>query len=300
MPCGRTAETRTQPEGVALPEIIRTLIDLRKTSEPSVLPEELRSAYGGALSFPPSGPDRPYVIGNFASTVDGVVSYEIAGKSGGGDISGFDRPDSFIMGLLRASADAVMVGAGTLHQTSPEHLFVADSVYPEARALYARYRSEGLKKTAPPLQVVVSGSGGVDLTRAIFRTPGIRTLIVTTPAGRDLLAARGAGSLISTEVKALEGPLLAPASILELLRADFGVSLLLHEGGPTLFGRFMADGCIDELFLTIASQVAGRNGLPLRPGFVAGVEFLPDTAPWLHMLSVKQRGNHLYLRYSTR
>jgi hypothetical protein len=59
---------------VALPEIIRTLIDGRETSEPSVLPEELRIAYGGDLSFPPSGPDRPYVIGNFASTVDGVVS----------------------------------------------------------------------------------------------------------------------------------------------------------------------------------------------------------------------------------
>jgi riboflavin biosynthesis pyrimidine reductase len=95
------------------------------------------------------------------------------------------------MGLLRASADAVMVGAGTLHQTSPEHLLVADSAYPEARALYARYRSEGLEKTAPPLQVVVSGSGSIDhLTRAIFRTPGIRTLIVTTPAGRDLLIAK--------------------------------------------------------------------------------------------------------------
>jgi riboflavin biosynthesis pyrimidine reductase len=281
-----------------LPEIIRTLIDRRETSEPSVLPEELRIAYGGDLSFPPSGPERPYVIGNFASTVDGVVSYEIAGKSGGGDISGFDRLDSFIMGLLRASADAVMVGAGTLHQTSPEHLFVADSVCPEARDLYARYRSEGLKKTAPPLQVVVSGSGRIDLARAIFRTPGIRTLIVTTPAGRDLLAASGAGSLVSTEVRPLEGPILAPASILELLRADFGVSLLLHEGGPTLFGRFAVEGCVDELFLTIAPQVAGRNQPPLRPGFVAGVEFLPETAPWLDILSVKQRGNHLYLRYS--
>ena len=65
-----------------MPEIIRTLIDRRETSEPSVLPEELRIAYGGDLWFPPSGPQRPYVIANFVSTVDGVVSYEIAGKSG--------------------------------------------------------------------------------------------------------------------------------------------------------------------------------------------------------------------------
>ena len=294
---GTSAVARAPPEEWHLPETIRTFIDRRETSEFSVLPEELRAAYGGDLWFPPSGPQRPYAIGNFVSTVDGVVSYEIAGKSGGGDISGFDESDRFIMGLLRASADAVMVGAGTLHQTAPEHLFVADHVWPQARDLYARYRSEALQKTAPPLQVVVSGSGRVDLTRAIFRTPGIRTLIVTTPAGRDLLAASGVGSLASTEVGSFEGPIIASAPVLELLHDRFGVSLRLLEGGPTLFGRFLADGCVDELFLTIAPQVAGRNMPPLRPGFIAGVEFLPETAPWLDIVSVKQRGNHLYLRY---
>src|ERR1017187_9673460 len=145
-------------------QIIRTLIDRREAPAQAVLPEELRSAYGGGLRFPPPGPERLYVIGNFVSTVDGVVSYEIAGKSGGGDISGFDGSDRFIMGLLRASADAVMVGSGTLHETAPEHLFVADRVFPEAHDLYERYRHEVLKKTDPPLQVVVSGSGREDLT----------------------------------------------------------------------------------------------------------------------------------------
>ena len=38
-----------------------------------------------------------------------------------------------------------------------------------------------------------------------------------------------------------------------------GVSLLLHEGAPTLIGRFIADGSVDELFLTVAFQVADRN-----------------------------------------
>ena len=280
-----------------MPGFIRTLIDRPETSQPAVLPEELKIAYDGDLWFPPSALPRPYVIGNFVSTADGVVSFEIAGKSGGGDISGFDEGDRFIMGLLRASADAVMMGSGTLQQTAADQLFTADRVYPAAREWYARYRLESLKKTTPPLHVVISGSGRLDLTRAIFRTPGIRTLIVTTPAGRDLLAANGAGSLISTEVRPLAGPEIAPASVLELLRAEFGVSLLLHEGGPTLFGRFVADGCVDELFLTMAPQMAGRNRQTLRPGFIAGVEFLPGSAPWLGLVSVKARGNHLYLRY---
>jgi hypothetical protein len=105
--CIRNAPLEEWP----LPGIIHTLIDRRERSRPSVLPKELRIAYGGDLWFPPSGPQRPYVIGNFVSTVDGVVSCEIAGKSGGSDISGFDQSDRFIMGLLRASADAVMVGS---------------------------------------------------------------------------------------------------------------------------------------------------------------------------------------------
>jgi riboflavin biosynthesis pyrimidine reductase len=281
-------------------QIIRTLIDRREAPAHSVLPDELRIAYGGDLWFPPSSAQRPYVIGNFVSTIDGVVSYEIAGHSGGGDISGFDRSDRFIMGLLRASADAVMMGSATLHQTAPEHLFVAARVYPEGRDLYSNYRSEVLRKPAPPLQVVVSGSGKVDLTRAVFRTPGVPTLIVTTKAGEEILASGGAGSLGSTEVRPLEGPVIAPASILELLRAEFGVSLLLHEGGPALFGKFMADGCVDELFLTVAPQVAGRNGHRLRPGLIAGVEFLPETAPWLDLVSARQQDNHLYLRYAIR
>ncbi len=273
------------------------MIDRSEAPAHPALPEELRIAYGGDLWFPPSRPERPHVIGNFVSTLDGVVSYEMAGKSGGGDISGFDPADRFIMGLLRASADAVMMGSGTLQETAPEHLFVADRVYPEARELYARYRSEILRKKAPPLHVIVSGSGRMDLSRAVFRTPGIQTLIVTTKAGGEFLAAGGAGSLVSTEVRLFEGPTIAPASILELLRGEFGVSLLLHEGGPTLFGKFLADGCVDELFLTMAPQVAGRDMPRPRPGFVAGVGFTPDSAPWLELVSVKQMGSHLYLRY---
>jgi riboflavin biosynthesis pyrimidine reductase len=238
------------------------------------------------------------VIGNFVSTLDGVVSYQLPGKSGGGEISGFDEADRFIMGLIRASADAVMMGAGTFQATSRDHLFVAAQVYPEARDLYARYRSEILQKKSPPLHVVVSGSGRMDLTRAAFHTPGIRTLIVTTPPGGEFLAAQNAGSLPSTEVRVLAGPSIAPAAILELLRAEFGVSLLLHEGGPTLFGNFLADACLDELFLTVASQVAGRATPSARPSFITGVEFAPETAPWVDLVSVKQRKNHLYLRYS--
>jgi len=91
----------------------------------------------------------------------------------------------------------------------------------------------------------------------------------------------------------------APA-ILDLLWREFGVRLLLHEGGPGLFGSFVAEGLVDEFFLTIAPHLAGRTVGTIRPGMVEGVEFLPRNAPWLDLLSVKQSGDHLYLRHASR
>ena len=279
-------------------ERIATLLDRDGALDRIVLPDELRILYGGDLRFP-AHDDRSYVIGNFVSTLDGVVSFEIPGKSGGGDISGFNEADRFIMGLLRASADAVMVGARTLREVAPGHLWLSEHVYPEAREHYARFRQGVLNKPEPPLNVIVSGSGTLDLQRAVFRTLGVKTLIVTSPNGRELLGRNGVTALASTEVRAIEAPggKIAPASILKLLRDEFSVRLLLHEGGPALFGDFVAHGCLDELFLTVAPQFAGRNVNQHRPGVISGVAFLPETAPWLTIVSVKQSADHIYLRY---
>jgi riboflavin biosynthesis pyrimidine reductase len=280
-------------------EQITTLLDKNRERDHIVLPEELRILYGGDLRFPEHD-DQPYVIGNFVSTLDGVVSFEVPGKSGGGDISGFNEADRFIMGLLRATADAVVVGARTLREVALGHLWLAEHVYPEAREQYARYR-QGLNKPEPPLNVIVSGSGAVDLQRAVFRTRGVRTLIITSPNGRELLARNGVAALASAEVRAIEAPgdRIAPASILTLLRDEFAVRLLLHEGGPALFGDFVAHGCMDELFLTVAPQFAGRNVNQQRPGVISGLAFVPATAPWLKLVSVKQSADHLYLRYDS-
>ena len=76
---------------------------------PLPLPDELTRLYG-SLHFPTH---RPYILGNFVTTLDGVVSLGNQKGSGGGDISGFNEQDRMVMGLLRAIADAVIVGAGT-------------------------------------------------------------------------------------------------------------------------------------------------------------------------------------------
>jgi hypothetical protein len=92
------------------------------------LPEPLRAAYGGDLGFA-----NPRLFANFVASVDGVVALPEGGESGHW-ISQGNEADRFVMGLLRACADAVIVGAGTLRKT-PRALWHADAIYPEAAPL---------------------------------------------------------------------------------------------------------------------------------------------------------------------
>jgi len=281
-------------------EPIRTLFATQPT-EPSevVLPEGLRSRYDGNLSFPSAPETRPYCVANFVSTLDGVVSFNIPGQSEGAQISKSNEEDRFIMGLLRASADAVVVGSGTLHAVGPQGSWLPESVYPAAKDLYQKYRTEVLRKPEYPLVVIVTGTGGLDLSSAVFHTPRTKVLILTTEQGKWRLSQSGSEALASVEVKELPAAEkgISPSAILTLLRRETGVELLLHEAGPTLFGEFVAGGFIDELFLTVAPQIAGRVAEHPRPGLVANVEFSPATAPWCKLLSTKSAADYLFLHY---
>jgi riboflavin biosynthesis pyrimidine reductase len=259
----------------------------------------LRKLYDGDLHFRTSSAARPFVFANFVSTLDGVASYEIEGKSGGSAISGSDPADRFIMGLLRASADAIVVGAGTLRDVSAKSLWTPEYVYPDAKDLYAEFRVRAQQKPEYPLLVIVSGSGQLELERAIFQTPAMRTVVITTSAGRDELTRRGTTTPSSVEIHALDssGGSIAPQAILQLLQSQFRVKTVLHEGGPTLFGQFLAAEVIDELFLTMSPQIAGRKDDTTRPAILRGIEFVPESAPWFQMVSVKERAAYLYLRY---
>jgi riboflavin biosynthesis pyrimidine reductase len=279
--------------------LVRTLMDCDQDHFEPALPPALRELYDGDLHFPASAGERPFVIANFVSTVDGVVSYEIAGQATGSTISGSDPSDRFIMGLLRASADAVIVGARTVHDVGPDALWIPEYTYPDAKRLFMEYRVDVLHKPEYPLLVIVSGSGRLELDRAIFRTPGLRTVMITTFTGRDALARAGAAKLPSIQIHALDEKCgtIAPFAMLQLLYTQLGVGTLLHEGGPTLFGQFLAAEVVDELFLTMSPQIAGRTLATIRPTLVQGTEFMPDCAPWFQLLSVKQRAEYLYLRY---
>lgn len=281
--------------------LMRTLFSAKLPDVPigNILPTSLLEEYDGDLSFPAAAAqERSYVFANFVTTLDGVVSFDIPGHAGGAEISGRNSGDRFLMGLLRASADAVMVGAGTLAAVGKRGLWTSDFIYPPAAAFYTEYR-QSLGKNGHPLVVVVSSSGEIDLHRDLFETDGVRVLILTTEQGRSRLVERGLREFASTTVRVLKSQYqpLAPSAILSLLKSEFGVKLALHEGGPTFLSSFLREELVDELFLTLAPQIAGNKRDRPRPMLVSDLEFVPGNAPWLSLLSVKQSESYLYLRY---
>ena len=285
-----------------------TLFERNPAASPESLPSALARAYDGGLTFPvsaaPAAPNRPYLIANFVETLDGVVSYNAPGWQGGGPISGDNPPDHLLMGMLRASADAVICGAGSLREDTG-HVRVPAFIYPPAANAYAYLRRQLGYSSDLPLNVILSASGQLDLTQPTFHYPGLRVVILTTATGATRLSAQTLPA--STTVHAIsilpDHPnQIDPAAALNLLAHDYGVRLGLHEGGPRSLTPFLAAALVDELFLTLAPQLAGRADTPdapagARPALVEGHAFTPSDAPWSTLLSLKRAGSHLFPRY---
>lgn len=257
------------------------------------LPPELVSVYGPLRL--PSHPDRPMVIGNFVTTLDGVVTLNVPGNAGGGPISGENPHDRLTMGLLRAVADVVVVGAGTLRAV-PRHRWTAAYAAPAFAAAYRSLRA-GLGKREPPLNVIVTARGEIDIGLPVFQSGEVPVLVVTTTGGAERIGDRALPP--STLVAAVQtaGRLSAQAILDAIQRARPG-RVVLVEGGPQLLGDFFAEGCLDELYLTLAPQVAGRDGATERPGLVAGRRFAPEQPLWGTLAGVRRGGSHLFLRYA--
>ena len=257
------------------------------------LPPDLLTLYG-PLQFPPH-PGRAYLIGNFVTTLDGVVSLAVPGHAGGGEISGFNQHDHLVMGLLRASADAVIVGAGTLRAV-PTHLWTAEYINPPQALAYQTLRIT-MGRPEPPLTVIVTARGELNLDLPVFQSGTGPVLIVTTAAGFQRISAQPlpSGVEISTVHHA---DAISAQEILEAAQSVRQSDIILVEGGPRLMGDFFAERCLHELFLTLAPQIAGRDDAAERPGLVTGQLFAPERPLWGTLIGVKRGGSHLFLRYA--
>jgi riboflavin biosynthesis pyrimidine reductase len=257
-------------------EPMRPLFD---ASSPSTrLPPRLAELYGGDLELP-----RELLYANFVSSLDGVAALPVPARSGA-LLSGRNPADRFLMGLLRALSDAVVVGAGTL-RAEPGHLWTPAYVSRSLASAFSELRRPD------PRTVVVSASGHLEPGEPALERGA---LVLTTDAGAAALAGRlpRASSLRSLGPETPRG-----AAILEAVRSE-GHRRVLTEGGPTLMAAFMEDRLVDELFLTLSPLFAGRRSGDGRLGLLEGVELLPGDPAWARLVSLRTHGSHLFLRYA--
>ena len=203
------------------------------------------------------------------ATVDGRAARDGRSATIGGDA------DLELLLELRAVADAVLIGTGTLRAEGYDRL-----VRREERR--ARRRAEGLSED--PLAVLLSRRFDIPWEAGLFAAPAQPVLIYT---GAD--AGETPDVAAPVEVVRLEVPSLT--AMLADLHAR-GVRRLLSEAGPTLTGAMLAAGLIDELYLTITPLITGDAA---EPNIVEGGRLPEDVE--LELIEVERVGSELFLRY---
>jgi riboflavin-specific deaminase-like protein len=222
--------------------------------------------------------ERPYLLLNMASTVDGRAT--IGGRSG--PIG--NRADHEFFHALRSAVDAVLVGAGTVRAEHYGRLVPAES----ARELR---RSRGLAEE--PLACIVSASLALPAQEIPLLTDPAARIAILTPSPASLAECAGDVRYVRA---AHDGRLDLPAALGELRGA--GVRTILCEGGPHLNAQLLAAGLVDELFLSLAPKLAGGDAAGESLRIVSGDELRPPVE--LELLGVLESEGQLLLRYRAR
>ncbi len=272
---------------------LRTLLE-SKRGPALPLPRRLSRLYGEFRLPVPRG--RPLVYSNFVSTLDGVVSLQVKGHSGGGDISGFSAQDRMVMGLLRAAADAVIVGSGTL-AADPEHLWTPQAICPELKDDYLRL-SLAMAKPRAALNVIVSAAGSLNLRLPVFASGEVAAMIVTTASGARRLNAQGPPRSVRIHAIARRSGEISAAEILRAVSGATGGKRILIEGGPRLLATFYKERLVGEQFLSLAPQLSGREMGDARMSLVMGKTFAPRDPVWGRLTDARRGSRLLFLRYS--
>ncbi|MBD0420055.1 dihydrofolate reductase family protein [Streptomyces sp. TRM S81-3] len=184
----------------------------------------------------------PYVLLSAAVSLDGYLDDtgpERLLLSGPAD---FDRVDE-----VRASVDAILVGAGTIRADNPR-LLVNSAERRAARVADGRPEF--------PLKVTVSGSGELDPAAVFWHTGGDKVVLTTDEGARR---ARALG--LAADVVPL-GAVLDWHTALEYLHDERGVRRLMVEGGGTVHTQLLQQGLADELQLVLAPVLVGDPKAP--------------------------------------
>jgi riboflavin biosynthesis pyrimidine reductase len=276
-------------------------------AEPSPFADPASAPYGN-FGFPPPPADRPWIYTNFVQSLDGIVS--LLGKyASGGDISQ-SSADRWLMDLLRAHADGVLMGMNTMREEQrnrgPESRgIVFQALEPELLALR--------KKLGRGRQRNIFVTRALDLDPSRFKCfdgDVVDVAIVTSPAGAERLGSQTTHPHVAV-VAAGVGETLDFPTAMRKLRAEHGVNYLLCEGGPTLYGNLARADLVDEKFLTVSPleigqivpaeqerlpEEAGKSPL-LRPTVFGGPGYTKETMTHWTWLSSRKSGDHQFIRY---
>jgi riboflavin biosynthesis pyrimidine reductase len=256
------------------------------------LPPALAQRFPGELMIPLRA-DRPALVANFVSSLDGVVSLGSGVAGSGGEISGYSEADRFMMALLRGLADVIVVGAGTVRAGS-RHEWTSRRLQPDLAAEFTAWRA-ALDLAPQPTTVLVTARGEIDPAHPGLNAPDVPVILATTGDGERRLSGLALPPNV-TIAACGSGDRVRPDEILGLLR-DSGARLTLCEGGPHLFSQLLEAGLVDELFLTVAPHLVGRDDGSPRLGLVEGAAFPDGQGRWARLLSVRRAGDDLFLRY---
>ncbi|MGF1664396.1 MAG: RibD family protein [Kineosporiaceae bacterium] len=197
--------------------------------------------------------DRPVVILSAAISLDGHLDDDSPQRlvlSGPEDLDAVDA--------LRASCDAVVVGAGTVRADDPRLV---------VRSAARRAERVAGGRPPTPLRVVLTRSGELPPGSALFRdgvvdAAALAPPLVLVPAPR-VAAVRAALSGVAEVVAA--GPAGDPGDVVAEL-ARRGARRVLVEGGTSVNTAFLAAGAVDELRIAVAPFLVGRPGAPRLVG----------------------------------
>ena len=196
--------------------------------------------------------DRPLVRCNMISTFDGAIA--VNGRSGllGG------QSDRSVFTVLRSWADVIVVGAGTVR---------AENYGPVRLDESFRERRRARGQLSVPSLAIVTRSGNLDWSTALFTESESRPLVITTSDGAAETRARG--EKVADFVPAGDDRVEVSAALAAL--HQLGHRSVLLEGGPGLNADFVAAGLLDELCLTLSPRLVAGAG----PRLFAGPELMP-------------------------
>ena len=273
--------------------------------EPSPVDDPAYAPYG-RLGFPAPPADRPWTYSNFVQSLDGVASFR-GRYATGADISQSPE-DRWLMDLLRAHADAVLLGINTLMDEASLRGDRGPAYVVEEPPLQDLHRKLGRKRET---NIFVTGAAQLELDKyRVFDDDLVDTMIITTTTGASRLAQKKTHPHVKV-ITAGDGNLVDLQRAMRVLRREHGMEHLLCEGGPTLYGYMSRAGLIDEKFLTVSPVEIGllippeqepaetekKNPPKERPTTFMAPGFIKQNAPWWHWISSRKVGNHQFNRF---